>query len=157
MFTKVEHELFKCIIKNEVINMCYGQFYGHQGRRGPFWQQRGQNRPFGPGMPFWFNRGNRWWNSEFRESIQFNEEKDQFEISIEVPGIPKEKIKVKANEQFLYVQIDNRESDEDKIYERRFPFRLEADLASIKAKYNNGLLTIEVPLKQSEKQDIPVE
>ena len=143
--------------------MCHVQFNGWwnpeqnpqgQGPRGPFWQQRGNFRPF---APFWFRGGHRWWNSKYHESIEFNDELNQVEISIEVPGIPKDKIKVKANNEFLYVSIDDRKDDQDHPYERRFPFRLPADLARLKAKYNNGLLTIEVPLKESEKQDINID
>ena len=141
--------------------MCHGQRYGWwnadqnwQGPRGPFGNQRGDFRNF---RPFWFHGGPRWWNRPFNESVNFNEEKNQFEITLEVPGIAKDKIKVRANKEFLYVSIDNRQSEEDKIYERRYPFRLEADLTKLKAKYNNGLLTIEVPLLESEKQDIQVE
>lgn len=148
--------------------MCHGQFRdnwnpdqqgqhgpfgprGPFGRGGPFWQQRG------PFRPFWFAGGHGRWNSKYRESIDFNDELNQVEISIEVPGIPKDKIKVKGNNEFLYVSIDDRESDQDRLYERRFPFRLPADLANIKAKYNNGLLTIYIPLKESEKQDINID
>lgn len=141
--------------------MCHGQQnYGWwnqnqnwQGQRGPFWQQRGNFRPF---RPFWFG-GHHGWNSKYREYIEFNDEKNQVEISMEIPGISKEKIKVKANKEFLYVSIDDRETEQDSVYERRYPFRLEADLTQIKAKYNNGLLTIGIPLKESEKQDITVE
>ena len=122
--------------------MCYGQFYEQQGRRGPYWHHRG---------PY------RYWSSEYRESTHFNEELNQYELSVEVPGIPKDKIKVKANNEFLYVSVDNRKSDEDQPFERRYSFRQVVDLSKIKAKYNNGLLTIEVPLKESEKQDIQVE
>ncbi len=95
--------------------------------------------------------------SEFRESTNFNEESNQYELSIEVPGISKEKIKVKANNEFLFVTVDNRKTEEEKPYEKRFSFRQVVDLGKIKAKYNNGLLYIEVPLKESEKQDIPVD
>ena len=141
--------------------MCHGQQnYGWwnqnqnwQDSRGTFWQQRGNFRPF---RPFWFGRHGMW-NSKYREYIEFNDEKNQVEISIEVPGIAKEKIKVKANKEFLYVSIDDRENDQDHPYERRYPFRLQADLTKIKPKYSNGLLTIEIPLLESEKQDINIE
>ena len=139
--------------------MCYGPNRGNwnpnpdwHGQHGPFWHQRGP-----PFRPFWFAGRNRWWESEFRESTTFNEELNQYELSIEVPGISKDKIKVKANNEFLYVTVDNKKTEEDKPYERRFSFRQVVDLTKIKAKYNNGLLTIEVPLKESEKQDIPVD
>ena len=139
--------------------MCHGQYYGwwnpdqnEQGHHGPFWQQRGNFRPF------WFQGGgHRWWNSKYRESIHFNDERNAVEVSIEVPGIAKDKITVKANKEFLYVNIDDRQNDQDQPYERRYPFRLPADLTKIKAKYNNGLLTIEVPLLESAKQDVNVE
>jgi len=142
--------------------MCRGQRHGFwnenqdwQGPRGPFWKEQGDFRNF---APFWFQGGHRRWNRAFNESINFNNELNQFEISFEVPGIAKDKIKVKANKEFLYVSIDNRKTEEDSIYERRFPFRFGApDLTKLKAKYNNGLLTIEIPLLESEKLDIPVE
>ena len=144
--------------------MCYGPNRGNwnqnpdwQGQCGPFWHQRGpfwNQRGF---RPFWFGARNQWGESEFRESTNFNEESNQYELSIEVPGISKEKIKVKANNEFLFVTVDNRKTEEEKPYERRFSFRQVVDLGKIKAKYNNGLLYIEVPLKESEKQDIPVD
>lgn len=128
--------------QNQFSNGCCGPQHNWQGPARPFWHQRGAYR---------------WWDSEFRESTHFNDELNQYELSIEVPGIPKDKIKVKANNEFLYVIVDNKKSDDDKPFERRYSFRQAVDLSKIKAKYNNGLLTIEVPLKESEKQDITVE
>ena len=121
---------------------------------GPFDNERMDFRNFNP---FWIHGGHRGWNRAFNESIHFSDEKNQFEILYKVPGIAKDKINVKANKEFLYVSIDNRLSEEDSVYERHFPFRSNIDLKKIKAKYNNGLLTIEVPLLESEKQEILVE
>jgi len=127
---------------NQNFNWCCGPKGNWQGQRGPFWHQKSAYR---------------WWDSEFRESTNFNEELNQYELSIEVPGISRDKIKIKANNEFLYVTVDNRKTEEDKPFERKYSFRQVVDLTKIKAKYNNGLLTIDVPLKESEKQDISIE
>jgi HSP20 family molecular chaperone IbpA len=129
--------------------MCNGHNYPRwnqnrqQGYCGPFWQQRG---------PF-----QRPQAEQFEVDTEFNEEKNRYEITIETPGVPKEKINLKANNEFLFIKIDDRVKEEDKIFERRYSFRQAVDLTNIKATYKNGLLMIDIPLKESEKQDITID
>lgn len=102
---------------------------------------------------------NNFWKmrSKYPEDIFFNEEKNQYEIRLEVPGLSKEQVSIKASKEFLFINIDERKNEENKPIKLRYSFRQEVDLSKIKAKYNNGLVSIEISLKESEKHDIDLE
>jgi HSP20 family molecular chaperone IbpA len=89
-----------------------------------------------------------------RATYDYDEEKNLYRFNIELPGIEKENIRIKASNNHLKVGIAFKKEDSTKEkvkYRRQFDFRRLVDTENVKAQYNNGLLSIDVPLE--EKRD----
>jgi HSP20 family protein len=92
------------------------------------------------------------------------EKEDRYEVKLEVPGIEKEKVKVKATENSLEISGEqSKEESEDKrkrfIYNersynsfyRKIPIPEEIVSSKVRAKMSNGVLHIELPKKNPTK------
>jgi HSP20 family protein len=92
------------------------------------------------------------------------EKEDGYEVKLEVPGIEKEKVKVKATENSLEISGEqSKEESEDKrkrfIYNersynsfyRKIPIPEEIVSSKVRAKMSNGVLHIELPKKNPTK------
>jgi len=100
---------------------------------------------------------------EFEPQTNLVEKEEGYEISIELPGVKKEDVKISFLENILTIKGDkkNEEKVDEKNYyriERRFgsferSFRLptEIDVNQTKATFSNGILTIELAKKEEEK------
>jgi HSP20 family protein len=64
-------------------------------------------------------------------------------VDIELPGIDKDNIKLKINEDSFYIEAKK----EGMMYAGTYVFCCPVNPDEAKAKYNNGLLTITVPYK----------
>ena len=97
------------------------------------------------------------------------EEKDAYIFDIEMPGFNKEDIKISVDNEYLNIKAEKEVNKEDKkqyiMCERQYS-KLERsyyvgkiDEANIKATYNNGILTINVPKleKVNDKKYIMIE
>lgn len=100
---------------------------------------------------------------EFEPHTNIVETDNGYQISIELPGVKKEDVKISFLENVLTVKGEKKNSekvDEDKYYriERRFGsfernFRLpnEIDAKNTKATFTNGVLGIDLTKKEEEK------
>jgi HSP20 family protein len=93
------------------------------------------------------------------------EKEDRYEVKLEVPGIEKEKVKVKATQDSLEIsgEQSKEEESEDKrkrfIYNersynsfyRKIPIPEEIVSSKVRAKMSNGVLHIELPKKNPTK------
>jgi len=93
------------------------------------------------------------------------DKEDRYELKVEVPGIEKEKVKVKATEDSLEIsgEQSKEEESEDKrkrfIYNersynsfyRKIPIPEEIVSSKVRAKMSNGVLHIELPKKNPTK------
>ena len=72
----------------------------------------------------------------------------------------KEDIHVKAADDYIKVRANRKDEDSDKkkvYYKRKFYFRKRIDPQKISAKYENGLLRLEIHVKEESKaQDVAV-
>lgn len=102
----------------------------------------------------------------FKLDVQDNEA--EYIIEAEMPGIEKEHINLSLNDGKLTISVNKEEVQEDKqknyIHrERRFSsmarsiFLAEADEEGIKAKLDNGVLSITVPKKKLEERSKMIE
>ena len=94
---------------------------------------------------------------------------DKYEINLEVPGINKEKIDVKATKYSVTVSGSQTEKTKEKgkkyvysersykSFHRQIPFTQEIVPSQIDAKVNEGVLEINVPKKNSTKPEGDVE
>jgi HSP20 family protein len=90
---------------------------------------------------------------------------DKYEISLETPGIPKEKITIKAGTDHIDISGEQEKKTEDKgknyLYKersysslsRRISIPEEIIPSKIDAKMENGVLHIQVPKKTPAKKD----
>ncbi len=76
-----------------------------------------------------------------------NEKEGTLSVLIELPGVKKEDIKLRATETELEVKA---ESDNRKYY-KRIDLGTKVDPHSAKARFNNGVLEVEFKLKESKK------
>ncbi|MFX0184405.1 MAG: Hsp20/alpha crystallin family protein [Candidatus Hodarchaeota archaeon] len=108
--------------------MCYPKYY---------------HKPFR-----WAHRGS--W-SKPRATYNFDEEKNVYEFYIELPGISKNGIDIKAATDHFRVEAKEKPEDKKLYYRRRFDFYRKIDPKNISAKYENGMLTVTVPLQEKSE------
>lgn len=89
---------------------------------------------------------------------------DRYELQVEVPGIEKDKIDVKATIDSVEISGEHAEKVEEKkkgyVYSersqrsfyRKIPVPDEVDPSKVTARLNNGILTVELPKKEPTKQ-----
>ncbi|MFX1536135.1 MAG: Hsp20/alpha crystallin family protein [Promethearchaeota archaeon] len=115
------------------------------------------------GYRYWY-RYPEWQYSQHgympRAISDYDDEKDLYTIKIALPGIEKEDIHVKAADDYIKVRANRKDEDSDKkkvYYKRKFYFRKRIDPQKISAKYENGLLRLEIHVKEESKaQDVAV-
>jgi len=105
--------------------------------------------------------------AEFRPSVDFSESDKAYHVHAELPGIPKENVHVSIRNGILEISGNKdfkKETKDDKrnfsrversygSFVRRFGVPRELDAGKIKAKYENGVLELEVPKPEPTKQD----
>lgn len=96
-------------------------------------------------------------NPDFSPLLDFVDKEDKYSISIEVPGIEKNKIQIEVDDGILIIKGEKKsetrkEKDENYVCERcygmfRRELRLPADANKndINAKYENGVLLLDIP------------
>ena len=102
-------------------------------------------------------------DTDWSPRVDLAESEDGYEVKAELPGLKKEEIKVEVHDQVLTLtgEKKNEEKSDTKNYHRvertygRFgrSFRLPKEVKSdeIKAKYKNGILTIDIPKSEETK------
>ena len=89
--------------------------------------------------------------------IEYDEELGIYTLKVELPGIKKEDLKVKASKYSLKVEITQGEDEKQRTRKRKFRFRREVDPTNITATYRNGLLEIKVPVvEKTDYTDVNV-
>lgn len=91
------------------------------------------------------------------------EKKDKYEIKVDMPGFEKENINLSLNNGYLEIsaKMDKEDNDEEEKYVRRERFYGECSRSfyvgdeiteeDIKAEFKNGLLKIDIPKKDNQK------
>lgn len=157
------------------------QQQGQQGQQGQLGQQGQQGQEStalqtqqqgGGQLSSW--GGGRMWPLGVDMRVDVHEEKDKFVIKAELPGIPKENVKVNVDNGYLSISGEKKEefSNEDKDRqvrrsERRFgkfqrSFRLPDNVnqENMNARYEQGVLTLDIPkteVKPDTKREIQIQ
>jgi HSP20 family protein len=99
----------------------------------------------------------------FAPSVDIAEDNDRYVVTVELPGSTKDDITVEMKDQVLTVRGEKRNEREEKKEQGRWiersygsfsrSFTLPANAAAdrVKAEFNNGVLTIEVPKAEEAK------
>jgi len=113
-----------------------------------------------------FNPWNEWFDGGFEKSLSIPavnivENEKNFKISLAVPGMKKEDLKIDVEEGMLLISAEKEEEMEDEKYNRREynyssfrrSFTLPDDVMKdkIEAKYENGVLELMLPKKEGAK------
>lgn len=144
---------------------------GQQGQESTALQTQQQG---GGGQLSAWGSGGRMWPLGVDMRVDVHEEKDKFVIKAELPGIPKENVKVNVDNGYLSISGEKKEefSNEDKDRqvrrsERRFgkfqrSFRLPDNVnqENMNARYEQGVLTLDIPkteVKPDTKREIQIQ
>lgn len=121
----------------------YGFSYSAEPGKEPVFQEFGNIRPSTRGIE----------PSEGREPlVDIMDEKDNYKIFVELPGVDKDKVKLNAADSCVQIRTE----DEKKFY-KRIDLDSEVDPDSAKASYKNGVLTVEINKKQIKGKEINIE
>lgn len=86
-----------------------------------------------------------------KSDYQIKRDENAVTLSLEIPGVKREDITVKAEGQYLYID------SADKRYHWQFSMGYGLDTGNITAKLDLGILTLIIPLlEQSKKRDIVI-
>ncbi len=85
---------------------------------------------------------------EIEPLVDVMELDDEVWVIAELPGVPKEKIKVKATENKVIIKAEN-----DRKYYKSVDLPTEVDPDSAKASYRNGVLEIKIKKKKKETEE----
>ncbi|HKK10401.1 MAG TPA: Hsp20/alpha crystallin family protein [Bacteroidales bacterium] len=124
------------------------------------------------------NPFNHFLNSYFNENMSENNEKmlrpkanieeleDKFLIQLAMPGVSKNDISMNVEDDELIIKAERNEEEKDYYlkefevanYERKFALPETVNDDKIKASFENGILTIELPLKEEvhKKKEIAI-
>lgn len=92
-------------------------------------------------------------------TVEFNEDSIAYSIIIELPGVSKDNIDLKATEDSLKVNATRksiREPEKEMKYQRRFDFKRNIIPEGIKAKFNEGLLHLILPVMEKPVSSVDI-
>jgi HSP20 family protein len=115
----------------------YGFSYTVEPGREPVFREFGNIRPSSRGIE----------TSVGREPlVDVMEERDQYKIFVELPGVEKNDIKLDITEESIEIK-----TTEDKKYYKLIPLDSTVDPDSTKASYKNGVLSVELDKREKRK------
>ena len=118
------------------------------------------DRAFGSSYGLWGSSGESTWTP----MVDVREHNGTLEVSVDLPGLNKEDVKVESTPEGIAIQGERRrehESDEGGIrrtersygrFYRLIPLPEGAETDKAKADFKNGVLQVQVPLSQQQKQ-----
>lgn len=88
------------------------------------------------------------------DDLEVKEEKDQFVIEKDMPGVPKDRIKVNIKDGVLSIEGDR---DNGKMYVSRVKISRGLDLKKLEARSSDGVLRVSIPKKDNKyNREVPV-
>lgn len=125
--------------------------------------------PFGKGKRYFDDISNFGFNmnENFYPGIDISEDKNSINVSVEIPGVKKENIKITLQDNILTIEGEKKKDTEQKeknfyrsermfgLFKRSFTLHEEVDSDSVEAKFEDGMLRIHmkklVPKVKNEK------
>ncbi len=132
--------------------------------------QLGENAPivfddfFRPWNEWFENGGNLWGRTMNVPAVNITELKDEYQVSLAVPGMKKSDFNIDVNGNMLTISSEKEESKEEKekrfarkeysysCFSRSFTLPDEVNKEKIDAKYEDGVLKISLPVKAEAKK-----
>jgi len=88
---------------------------------------------------------------EIEPLVDILDEDDRLRVIVEVPGVEKDKIKLRARGKVLIIEAEN-----SKKYYKEIELPEEVDIKSAKAQYRNGVLEVELRKTKKGKEEIEI-
>jgi len=85
--------------------------------------------------------------------VDVYDEGEKIRVVAEIPGVEKDKIKLKAVGRKLIIRASNG----DRKYYKEVELPDEVDIKKAKARYKNGVLEVEIPKKESGEEEIGIQ
>jgi HSP20 family protein len=112
----------------------------------------------------WFENGSFWGRTLNIPAVNITENKDDFQVSLAVPGMKKDDFKIDVDGSMLTISSEKEESKEEKdkkftrkeynysSFSRSFTLPEEINQERIEASYEDGVLKIVLPRKEEAKK-----
>jgi HSP20 family protein len=112
----------------------------------------------------WFDNGNLWNRTMNVPAVNITETKDDYQVSLAVPGMKKDDFKIDVDGSMLTISSEKEENKEEKdkkftrkeynysSFSRSFTLPEEINKEKIEAKYDDGVLKISLPRKEEAKK-----
>ncbi|MBS1752283.1 MAG: Hsp20/alpha crystallin family protein [Bacteroidetes bacterium] len=112
----------------------------------------------------WFNDIGPWGKTLTVPAVNIVEDKERFNVSLAVPGMKKEDLKIDLDGNMLAISCENVEKKEEKdekftrreynfsSFKRSFTLPEEVDKEKIEARYEDGVLKLMLPKKEELKK-----
>ena len=112
----------------------------------------------------WFDNGGIWGRTMNVPAVNITELKDEFMLSLAVPGMKKDDFKIDVDGNMLPISSEKEESKEEKdkkftrkeynysSFSRSFTLPQEINREKIDARYEDGVLKISLPRKEEAKK-----
>jgi HSP20 family protein len=112
----------------------------------------------------WFDNGNVWSRTINVPAVNITEQKDNYQVSLAVPGMKKDDFKIDVDGNMLTISSEKEETKEEKdkkftrkeynysSFSRSFTLPEEINKDNIEAKYEDGVLKIVLPRKEEAKK-----
>jgi len=112
----------------------------------------------------WFDKGSFFGRSLSVPAVNITENKDNYEVSLAVPGLKKDDFKIDVDGNMLTISSEKEETKEEKektftrkeynysSFSRSFTLPEEVNKEKIEAKYEDGVLKLTLPRKEEAKK-----
>jgi HSP20 family protein len=103
----------------------------------------------------------------FSPSTEIVEDKDQYLLKFDIPGVNKDQVHISIDKDQVTVQAERKEEKKEDnrrkhvqeiyygVYNRTFTLPFEIDEKKVDAKFENGVLTVKIPKPAERKQEQP--
>ncbi len=114
----------------------------------------------------WFGNGGSFLPSMNTPAVNITEHKDEYRVSLAVPGLKKDDFKIDVDGNMLTISCEKEETTEEKekkftrkeynysSFSRSFTLPEEINREKIDAKYDDGVLKITLPRKEEAKKNL---
>lgn len=101
------------------------------------------------------------WNAMLKPAIDVHETENQYLMTVDLPGVPKDAVKIEAINNEIVVSGERKEERSDKSkrysekiygsFQRVLTVPADGDLSRVNASYKDGVLEVVIPKQESSK------
>ena len=92
----------------------------------------------------------------YDSGYKFKENKNDYSITIPVPGLSKKDVSAEIAENILSVKAEKKTDGYNFCFNKNFSIYSDMDISCIAAKVKDGLLTLNIPKREKHKQAIDI-